>query len=101
LQIEDCKFPNMTPQELSERLWHFAARIGKVVDALPDTRLGRHVAGQLLRCGTSAPRLQFLARAHSVHRALSTICNFQFSIFNFQSEPTPGSAALVVPSPYA
>ena len=45
----------MTSDELSERLWLFAARIGKVVDALPDTRLGRHVAGQLVRCGTSAP----------------------------------------------
>jgi four helix bundle protein len=33
----------------------FAARIGKTVDALPDTRLGRHVAGQLVRSGTSAP----------------------------------------------
>ena len=45
----------MTPEELSERLWRFAARVGKVVDALPDTRLGRHVAGQLVRCGTAAP----------------------------------------------
>ena len=27
--------------------------MGKVVDALPDTRLGRHVAGQLVRSGTS------------------------------------------------
>ena len=43
-----------TPGGLSERLWDFAARIGKVVDALPDTRLGRHVAGQLVRCGTSS-----------------------------------------------
>jgi four helix bundle protein len=39
--------------DLLERLLQFAARIGKVVDALPDTRLGRHVAGQLVRCGTS------------------------------------------------
>lgn len=45
----------MTPDDLSERLWQFAARVGKVVDALPDTRLGRHVAGQLVRCGTAAP----------------------------------------------
>jgi four helix bundle protein len=44
----------MTPEELSERLWDFAARVGKMVDALPDTRLGRHVAGQLVRCGTSS-----------------------------------------------
>jgi four helix bundle protein len=44
----------MNPVELSDRLWRFAARVGKVVDALPDTRLGRHVAGQLVRCGTSS-----------------------------------------------
>jgi len=43
----------MTSEELAERLINFAARIGKVVDALPDTRMGRHVAGQLVRCGTS------------------------------------------------
>ena len=43
----------MKPDELSERLLEFAARIGKVVDALPDTRMGRHVAGQLVRSGTS------------------------------------------------
>lgn len=44
----------MTSVELSDRLWKFAARVGKVVDALPDTRLGRHVAGQLVRSGTAA-----------------------------------------------
>jgi len=44
----------MNSEELSERLWKFAARVGKAVDALPDTRLGRHVAGQLVRCGTAA-----------------------------------------------
>jgi four helix bundle protein len=44
----------MTSEELSERLWEFAARVGKVVDALPDTRIGKHIAGQLCRCGTSS-----------------------------------------------
>src|ERR1043165_597844 len=44
----------MNPSELSDRLWQFAARVGKVVDALPETRLGRHVAGQLVRSGTAA-----------------------------------------------
>jgi four helix bundle protein len=39
--------------DLSDRVLDFAARIGKLVDALPDTRLGRHVAGQLIRSGTS------------------------------------------------
>ena len=45
----------MNPEELSDRLWRFAARVGKVVDALPNGRLGRHVAGQLVRSGTAAP----------------------------------------------
>jgi four helix bundle protein len=45
----------MTSSELSARLWQFAARVSKLVDALPDTRTGRHVAGQLIRCGTAAP----------------------------------------------
>ena len=45
----------MKAEELSDRLWRFAARVSKVVDALPDTRTGRHVAGQLIRCGTAAP----------------------------------------------
>ena len=40
-------------EELEERLLEFAARIGNLVDALPDTRLGRHIAGQLVRSGTS------------------------------------------------
>lgn len=40
-------------EDLEDRLLDFAARIGKLVDALPDTRLGRHIAGQLVRSGTS------------------------------------------------
>jgi four helix bundle protein len=43
----------MTADELLDRLISYAARVGKTVDALPDTRLGRHIAGQLIRCGTS------------------------------------------------
>lgn len=44
----------MTQTQLSDRLWSLAARIGQIVDALPETKLGRHVAGQLVRCGTSS-----------------------------------------------
>jgi four helix bundle protein len=40
-------------EQLAERMLNFAARVGKVVDALPDSRLGRHIAGQLVRSGTS------------------------------------------------
>src|ERR1051325_2601002 len=44
----------MTPSEFSERLWEFSVRVAKVIDQLPDTRMGRHIAGQLCRCGTSS-----------------------------------------------
>ena len=40
-------------EDLEERMLDFAARVGKVVDAIPETRLGRHIAGQLVRSGTS------------------------------------------------
>ena len=47
------KTAKASPEDLEDRLLDFSVRIGKVVDALPDTRLGRHIAGQLVRCGTS------------------------------------------------
>lgn len=56
----------MTSDELAERLITFAARVGKVVDALPDTRMGRHVGGQLIRSGTSpAPNYEEACAAES------------------------------------
>ena len=39
--------------DLEERLLEYAVRIIRLVDALPASRAGRHVADQLLRCGTS------------------------------------------------
>jgi four helix bundle protein len=45
--------PRRVGDDLLRRLIKFAARIGKVVDELPDTRLGRHIASQLVRCGTA------------------------------------------------
>jgi four helix bundle protein len=39
--------------DLEERLLDYAVRIIRLADALPATRAGRHVADQLLRCGTS------------------------------------------------
>jgi four helix bundle protein len=56
----------MTSDELVERLIDFAARVGKVVDALPDTRMGRHIGGQLVRSGTSpAPNYEEACAAES------------------------------------
>lgn len=39
--------------DLEERLIRFAVRVLHVVDELPETRAGKHIAGQLVRCGTS------------------------------------------------
>ena len=39
--------------DLEERLLGFSARIIRLVDALPNTRAANHVAGQVLRSGTS------------------------------------------------
>ncbi len=53
-------------EELEERLLDFAVRVGKVVDALPNSRLGRHVATQLVRSGTSpAPNYAEACNAES------------------------------------
>ena len=39
--------------EMEERFLEFAARICALVEALPDTKTGRHISGQIIRCGTS------------------------------------------------
>jgi four helix bundle protein len=39
--------------DLEGRLIDFAVRIIEVGRALPKTRVGNHIAGQLVRCGTS------------------------------------------------
>lgn len=51
----------MTPQktslalaeEMEDRFLDFAARICALAEALPDTKTGRHISGQMIRCGTS------------------------------------------------
>jgi four helix bundle protein len=55
----------MRGDELENRLLDFAARVGKAVDALPNKRMGRHIAGQLIRCGTAAPNYAEACAAES------------------------------------
>ena len=45
--------PKKRPYDLEERLIDFSVRILNVVEALPNARTGKHIAGQLLRSGTS------------------------------------------------
>jgi four helix bundle protein len=42
------------PFDLSERFLDFADRVSSAVEALPDSRVGRRIADQLLRSGTSS-----------------------------------------------
>jgi four helix bundle protein len=39
--------------DLEDRLIDFAVRIIRIVDSLPKTKIGKHIAGQIVRCGTS------------------------------------------------
>jgi four helix bundle protein len=41
--------------DLEDRLTDFAVRIIRIAESLPKTRAGNHIAGQLVRCGTSPP----------------------------------------------
>ncbi len=43
----------MKCDELKDRTKQFAHRCVKLATALPETSLGRHVKGQLIRCATS------------------------------------------------
>ena len=44
---------NEKKYDLEERLLEYAANIIKLVEQLPNTKAGNHVAGQLLKSGTS------------------------------------------------
>ncbi len=39
--------------DLEDRLIDFAVRIIEVAESLPKTKVGNHIGGQLIRCGTS------------------------------------------------
>ena len=41
--------------DLEERLTHFAVRIIRTGECLPKTKVGNHIAEQLIRCGSLPP----------------------------------------------
>ena len=45
--------PKKIKYDLEDRLLEFAVAVAELTDDLPNTRAGNHIAGQLLRCGTS------------------------------------------------
>jgi four helix bundle protein len=52
-QSETGRTSQSRADELEERLIDFAVRIIKLASSLPKTPAGKHIAGQILRCGTS------------------------------------------------
>ena len=50
-------------QELENRLIDFAVRVISVVEAMADSKAGRHIAGQLVRSGTAPAALYGEAQA--------------------------------------
>jgi four helix bundle protein len=52
LKIEDQE-AKMESEKLKNRTKEFAHRCIKLTTALPDTQLGHHIRGQLIRCSTS------------------------------------------------
>ena len=45
--------------DLEERLIQFALLIIDIIEMLPNTRAGNHIAGQLIRSGTSSPAFNY------------------------------------------
>ena len=53
MKKNDDKDPQSLADQLEERLIEFAVRIIKLSNCLPKTPAGKHISGQILRCGTS------------------------------------------------
>jgi len=49
--------------DLQERLIDLAVSVSSIYESLPPTRIGKHVAGQLVRCGTAPAPLHSEAQA--------------------------------------
>ena len=60
------------PADLEDRLVDFAVRIINVVEALPSSKAGNHVAGQLIRSGT-APAPNYGEAQSAESRRISSI----------------------------
>jgi hypothetical protein len=67
--------------DLDERLLEFSVRIIKLVEELPDTKAGNHVARQILRSGTS-PHPNH-GEAQSAEPIKDFVHKFHSSIFRF------------------
>ena len=52
-EMPNGTYGNRRKYDLEERLLNFTASVVRLADSLPNTKAGNHIAGQLLRSGTS------------------------------------------------
>ena len=54
-EMPDGKYTSQPQRkyDLEDGLLEFTAKVVQLADSLPNTKAGNHIAGQLLRCGTS------------------------------------------------
>lgn len=57
-----------TRYDLQDRLIDFAVLVNQICESLPSTRMGKHVAGQLVRCGTAPAPLHAEAQGAESRR---------------------------------
>ncbi|MFC1858350.1 four helix bundle protein [Thermodesulfobacteriota bacterium] len=67
--------------DLEERLLEYSVRIIKIVEQLPNTRADNHVAGQLLRSGTSPYPNHGEAQAAESPKEIAVKCSVIFVSF--------------------
>lgn len=51
--MQNINNKNTKGDDISDRLFNFAVKIIELVNMLPKNPTGKHIGGQLLRCGTS------------------------------------------------
>jgi four helix bundle protein len=52
--VEASELEGKRRYDLQDRLIGFAISVCEIAESLPSTKVGKHVAGQLIRCGTSS-----------------------------------------------
>lgn len=58
--------------DTEDRLVDFTFQISEIVEILPDSRMGNHIAGQLVKCGSS-PALNYSEEQSAASRMILLI----------------------------
>ncbi len=65
----------MNASDLKERTFRFGLRVIRLCESMPESRTGRAIANQLIRCGTSVgANYRTAARAKSTRDFIAKLC---------------------------